>query len=375
MRILFTFMCALALGVMGCSGDDGVVSPEAQLINEYLDTYIEEHLTPDGPGFALAVVGPNNEIVLKRAYGMANRDEGLPIGFDTPFEIASVSKNFTAMAILILYEDGLLELDDPISRFFPEGPASWDEITVHHLLTHLSGLPITLGVGVGWTNEEVLDWYMEQPLSVEPGSEYVYNNGGYVLLALIVERVSDQAFEDFMAERVFEPLAMQHSQIVDRFPPEVGGAALSQLDTPPPPGLPPDLPRRAVGFAGQYSSIEDLVRWEAELRDVTLISPESLELALSPLTGAPEPCGYGYGWVSCEYEGWPADVYHTGKWSGFESIFYDAPSEGLSVVMVSNGYLEKPYRALGYNVAYLYLEGEIWKELDEPCVGDFCDVR
>jgi CubicO group peptidase (beta-lactamase class C family) len=373
MRFFVGLVLALALGVMGCSGsDDGGLSPEALLINEYLDTYIEEHLTPDGPGFALAVVGPNNEIVLKRAHGVANRDEGLPIEFDTPFEVASVSKMFTATAILILYEDGLLELDDPISRFFPEGPASWEQITVHHLLTHLSGLPVSLQVGIGWTNEEVLDWYMDQPPGAEPGSEYVYNNGGYVLLALIVERASDQAFEDFLAERVFEPLAMQHSQIVDRFPPEVSGAALSKLD---PSVGPPDLPRRAVGFSGQYSSIDDLMRWEVELRDATLISSESLELALSPLTGPPEPCGYGYGWVSCEYEGWPADVYHTGKWSGFEAMFYRAPSEGLLVVMVSNGYLEKPYRALGYNVAHLYLEGEIWKDLDEPCEGDFCDLR
>lgn len=372
MRILFTVVFMLAVGAMGCSGDGGGGSAEAQLINEYLDTYIEEYLTPDGPGFALAVVGPNNEIVLKRAYGMADRDEGLAIGFDTPFEVASVSKMFTATAILILYEDGLLELDDPISRFFPAGPASWEQVTVHHLLTHTSGLPVSLQVGIGWTNEEVLAWYMDQPLGAEPGSRYVYNNGGYVLLALIVERASDQSFEDFMAERVFEPLAMQHSQIVDRFPPEVSGAALSRLD---PSVQPPDLPRRATGWAGQYSSVDDLMRWGVELRDVTLISPESLQLALSPLTGAPEPCGYGYGWVSCEYEGWPADVFHIGKLSGFESIFYRAPSEGLIVVMVSNGYLEKPYRALGYNVAHLYLEGEIWKELDEPCEGDFCDVR
>jgi CubicO group peptidase (beta-lactamase class C family) len=371
MRYLFGFVGALAL-MAGCSGDSaGTDSPEAELINDYLDAYIEEYLSPDGPGFALAVLGPDNEPVLQRAYGMANPDQALAIGSSTPFELASVSKMFTATAILILYEDGLLDLDDPISRFFPEGPPSWDQITVHHLLTHQSGLPIALGVWAYQTNEEVLNWFIDQPLSAQPGSEYVYNNGGYVLLALIVERVSDQAFQDFMVQRIFEPLAMEHSQIVDRFPPEVDGAALSQVD----PSAPPDLPERVVGSAGQYSSIEDLMRWEDELRNVTLISPESLQLALTPYVTTIETCEYGYAWQICERQGWPADVYHTGLRNGFQSMLYRAPSEGLAVIMVSNGGLENAYRMLGFNVAYLYLAGEIWREFDAPCESEFCELR
>jgi len=188
---------------------------------------------------------------------------------------------------------------------------------------------------------------------------------------LIVERVSDQPFEDFLAERIFEPLGMEHTQIVDRFPPEVSGAALSQVD----PSAPQDFPIQVVGPGGQYSSIEDLMRWEAELRNVTLISPESLQLAQTPYVATEGSCGYGYAWQLCEYEGWPADMYHTGLRNGFQSMLYRAPSEGLAVIMVSNGSLEYANRALGFNVAYLYLEGEVWTELDAPCPDEFCDFR
>ncbi len=389
MRCLFGFMCVLALGVVGCgdsegtggSGGDGGVggggaggdggaagvggnggepSPEAELIGQYLDEYAENYLDPEGAGYALAVLGPDG-VVIEKAHGMAIIGESIPTEMDTSFDLASVSKMFAAMAVLILYEEGKLGLDDPITEFFPEGPAAWDAITVHHLLTHQSGFP-EFATLQGWTNEEILDWLKDEQLEAAPGSQYMYSNANYTTLALLVERVAEQAFEDFMDERIFDPLGMENSEVVPRFPPDVDGGAWSYLGSQP-----LTFPSRATGATQQYSSIEDLERWEAELRDPTLVSSETLELALTGHVARGDGCDYGYGWVICEEdEAWPYNQGHNGFIHGFRAMFFRVPSHGLAVMMASNGAFEGAYRAFMWNVAYLYLEGEIWQENVAP---------
>jgi CubicO group peptidase (beta-lactamase class C family) len=258
------------------------------------------------------------------------------------------------MAVLILYDDGKLGFDDPITKFFPEAPATWDAITVHYLLTHQSGFA-EFATLQGWTNEEILKWLKDEPLAFYPGDQHVYSNANYTTLALLVERVAEQPFEDFMDERIFDPLGMENSEVVPRFPPDVEGGAVSYLGTQP-----LMFPSRAVGSTQQYSSMADLERWEAELRDPTLVSPATLELALTGHVASGGGCDYGYGWAICEENGtWPYNQNHTGWTQGFRTMFFRVPSNGLAVVMASNGAFEGAYQAFMWNVARLYLEGEI----------------
>jgi CubicO group peptidase (beta-lactamase class C family) len=349
--------------VGGAGGQDRLAhdgSREAELIEAYLDGYAESYLDSEGAGFALAVLGPDG-VVIEKVHGMAVLEDSIPISADTSFDLASVSKMFAAMAVLILYEDGELELDDPITGFFPEGPAAWDAITVHHLLTHQSGFP-EFATLQGWTNQQILDWLLDEPLEGGPGERYLYSNANYTTLALVVERVAEQPFERFMKERIFNPLGMESSEVVPHWPPDVEGGAVSYLGS-----MPLTFPSRATGATQQYSSIRDLERWEAELRDPTLVSTETLELGLTGHVARNDGCEYGYGWVICEDNGaWPYHQNHNGLIHGFRTMFFRVPSHGLAVMMASNGAFEGAYLALMWNVARLYLEGVIWQENTAP---------
>ena len=323
------------VGGGGSGGDGGVgglggeLSPEAALIDQYLDEYAESYLDPEGAGYAIAVVGPDG-VILEKTHGMAIIEEAIPITMDTAFDLGSVSKMFTAMAVLMLHEDGGLDLDDSITSFFPEGPAAWDSITVHHLLTHQSGFP-EFATLQGWTNDEVLDWLLEQPLEADPGDQYVYSNAGYVLLALLVERVAEQPFERFVDDRIFGPLGMESSEVVPRYPPDVEGGAFSYLGS-----LQLTFPSRATGATQQYSSLKDLERWESELRNPTLVSPETLDLMWTGYVLQGDGCEYGYAWVICEenepWASWPPSQNHNGFIHGFRTMFFRVPSAGLAVM-------------------------------------------
>jgi len=183
MRHLFGFICVLALGVMplvGCSdsggtsgsGGTGAVGGArgdgGAELEEFLDDYIDQQVKVDDTGIVVALVGPGGLVELERAYGMANLEESVPMTSETVFNLASVSKQFTATAIMMLYEEGLVAPEDSVSQTFPEAPAEWAGMTLHHLLAHQSGLPDfandqPLGAIEGWSNDDVLTYLLETP--------------------------------------------------------------------------------------------------------------------------------------------------------------------------------------------------------------------
>ncbi len=343
MRYLTTFLFVFALTVVplvGCGGDG---DQTAELLEEFLDDYLAERVEPDGPGVAVAVVGPAG-VVFEKAYGMANLEESIPIGLDTPFDLASVSKQFTAMAVMILYEEGKLPTQDLISDVFPEALPEWSTITVHHLLTHQSGFPDYINdqgfwAPFGWVNEDVLAYLIDTPLEFAPGDRWEYSNSGYVMLALLVERVAEQPFEAFIHERIFDPLGMASSLLTEEDPPDLPNRALTYRAD----GEPHAYVLGTTGSGRIYSTIDDLKLWEAGLRDATLVSRDTLDLMFTRYVSSSLSatfsfdCSYGYGWEICDNDGWPAAQVHGGRGLGELTGIMRLPEEDVAFIMLSNG--------------------------------------
>lgn len=213
-------------------------------------------------------------------------------------------------------------------------------MTVHHLLTHQSGLPDHLndrpfGTRSDWTNEDVLAYLLETPLEFAPGEHYEYSNSGYVMVALLIERVSGQLYEDFVQERIFTPLGMVDSSVPPMYPPDIPNRAIGYLQD-----VLNESPVQTMGDVGHHSSLEDLRRWEVGLRSPTLVSPETLAVMFTPhvqLPNLPE-CSYGYGWFVCDgWEGLPFTIDHTGRLLAFTTHILRIPEEELTVLMLANG--------------------------------------
>lgn len=320
----------------GSAGTGGGHSPGDLL--QFVDDQVAANMTEfDVAGVAIALLGPEG-VPIERTYGMANVEQSMPIGVDTPFNLASLTKQFTATAAMILYEEGKLRPEDLVADYFPEAPAAWREegLTVHHLLTHQSGIPDFLNdtLGGGWTNEEVLAWAISVPPEFSPGAQYEYSNTGYTLLAILVERISEQSFPSFVQERIFAPLDMMSSSVPEDWPADIPNKAQSYFE-----GAQYEFPRRAMGEGTNHSSLRDLERWELSLRDPTVVSPETAELMITPHAVWPyDPdCGYGYGWVICDRPGEPLNAFHDGVSSGYRTFITRAPEEGVTVIMLSNG--------------------------------------
>ena len=179
---------------------------------------IQEQIKVGEPGAAVAVV-QDGVVVHRQGYGLANLEWQIPIQPDTVFRLASITKQFTATAILMLQEQGKLRVDDPLTKFLPTYPTSGHEIQVHHLLNHTSGIKSYTSIE-GWfpnkivhdmTPQALCDAFAQIPFDFKPGTQYLYNNSGYHLLGMIIEQVSGVSYAQFMQENIFQPLGMHHS--------------------------------------------------------------------------------------------------------------------------------------------------------------------
>lgn len=321
---------------------------------QFIDDYVAANMTQfDEAGLAITIVGPQST-VLQKTYGLANIEQSIPVGLDTPFNLASVSKQFTATAAMILYEEGLLDPSDLIIDVFPEAPPAWSTITVHHILTHTSGVPdylndTPLRFSEGWVNEDVLAWAIAQPLEFVPGSVYQYSNTGYVLAAMLVERIAGQAFEDFMQERIFTPTWMARTWLNEEYPPPIPDRAVSYIQS-----FVSEWPESSMGATHQYSSLNDLRVWALSLRNPQIISEQTFALMHTHHATRPDSCGYGYGWVICDFAGEPLNILHNGLIFGYRSVIDLAPAEGVAVIILSNGNYDWAYN-LEYMLYRAYL--------------------
>lgn len=303
-----------------------------------------------GPGASVLVVH-DGEPVVRRSYGLADIDQGDIATPATSYRLASVTKQFTAAAILLLAEDGRLDLEDPVGRWLPSLPPTPGAATLHELLTHTSGLldfedyvPPTSVDGIAAPqvhDADVLRLLEPHDRTLfAPGSDYRYSNSGYALLALVVAKASGRAFPAFLRENIFLPLGME--------------ATLARVDEGP------VVPHRAYGHSlvdrrwrrtdqsptsavlgdgGVYSSIDDLAKWDAALDDDRLLSAKSRRLAFTPHAGTDDPSvRYGYGWRITGDTLW-----HSGETIGFRNVIVRWPARRLTVVVLTNRDDPEPY--------------------------------
>jgi CubicO group peptidase (beta-lactamase class C family) len=297
------------------------------------------------PGASLLVIRDGVPIV-RRAYGMADIEAQRAATPATNYRLASVTKQFTAAAILFLAEDGTLGLDDRVRTWLPSLPPATDTITIRHLLTHTSGLVDYEDVIPNGTTRQLRDADVLRLLSAQnrtlfaPGTSYRYSNSGYALLALIVERASGKSFQAFLHDRILLPIGMRHTLArVDNGPRVLSRAYGYTLQQGQWTRTDQSLTSAVLGDGGVYSSIDDLAMWDAALYDERLLGAASRELAFTAHTKTDDPdVRYGFGWRITGDTLW-----HSGESIGFRNVIVRYPKQRLTVVILSNRDDPEPY--------------------------------
>jgi CubicO group peptidase (beta-lactamase class C family) len=318
---------------------------------------------------------------------MANLELGVPLAPDMLFEIGSITKQFTAVAIMMLVEEGVISLDDPMTKFLPDYPEYGDGITVEHLLTHTSGIVSYTGIPdymdqeirKDLTVQELIDVFKDLPVEFEAGEQFRYNNSGYVLLGAIIESASGMAYADFLQERIFDRVGMKdsyygsHRRIIPRRASGYGGepgawvnAAFLSMTQP-------------YSAGALMMTVEDLFRWNQALHGGELISEESLERMSTPyVLNNGNSTGYGCGLAPRDLRGRRA-VGHGGGINGYVTDSYYLPEEDVFVAVFSNstGSLAGPGLVAGKLGAIAIGDPyPVWKEitLDEAALQRFAGV-
>lgn len=309
-----------------------------------LNVWLEAHIAADGPGAAVIAVR-NGKTILRAGYGLADIENSLPVSADSVFRLGSISKQFAAAAIMLLAEDGKLSVTDPITKFLPDYPTHGHDITLHHLLTHTSGLRNYTDVP-GWyknyskmplTTEELIASFSAEEMDFAPGARYNYSNSGYVLLGAIIEAVTDGGYEDFIQARLFDPLALDQTYYgghVKLIPKRVRGYSVD------PDGgfVNADFIDMAVPHAAGalLSTVDDLAVWFAALSSGRVVSAESYAAMTAKTTlNDGETSDYGYGLYAQTLKG-RASVAHSGGINGFSTSALYLPGEGLYVAALRN---------------------------------------
>ena len=333
-RLIIGCLILCYLFLLGCSKDENL-HPDfdgSLTLEQNVDAFVGNYVKGDSPGISIQV-RRGSEILLKKSYGFANIQDQSPVTENTPFYLASVSKQITAMTTMILAERGQISYENPISTYLNEVPDSWSEITIHHLLTHRSGLADYLSdlnwYSTGLTNNKVLqDLIVYEQLEFEPGTKYEYSNSGYTLLAIITERVSGKAFQEFLKDEIFDLLNMNRSLGYDVSRPSVPGRAIGYTNS----GQLDDYELLTMGDGGLFSTINDLDKWERSFVNNDLVS----ELTKLRAFTSHHSDGYGYGWVVGEVGG--ATWYsHGGGLNGYRTFISRFPAQDFSIIMLSNG--------------------------------------
>jgi D-alanyl-D-alanine carboxypeptidase len=332
------------------------VRAQHQPIDEWVQSYMRERQVP---GLALGIL-QGGRIVKVEGYGLANVEQGTPVTTATVFESASLGKQFTAAAILLLLQDGKLSLDDPITKYLPAAPDAWRGITIRHLLTHTSGIPeyegrdSTLNLRLDYTEQELLRKFASYPLLFDAGQEWSYSNSGYVLLGIIIRAVTGEHWGELLRKRVFEPLGMKTARVIsydDIVPNRAAGYRLVEGS----------LKNREVVGPGWNTTADgsllltllDLAKWDAALYGNALLSDSAKRLMWAPVRlNDGTFASYGFGWELRETPGHRA-VEHAGDGWGFRTYMGRYLDDSLTVIVLANSTTIDPWD-VGHRVAALY---------------------
>jgi CubicO group peptidase (beta-lactamase class C family) len=341
--------------------------PPAGQLREKLSGIFSEWMRPGSPGGVVGIV-KSGELVLSQAYGLASLEYEVPATVDTRFNVASVSKQFTAFSIVLLEQQGKLAIDDDVRKYLPELPDFGATITIRHLLNHTSGLRNfqSLLQLAGWRDGDAMNGAdlleyiaLQRELNFPPGSEYLYCNTGYNLMAEIVERVSGQPFIEWTRENIFEPLGMEHSafqddvEVIQKNTATSYNGSYGRFTTP----------KRFwtyVGNGNLYTTVGDLARWVDNFRTGRLGGPGAIERMTERgvLTNG-DTIPYALGVVVSDYRGLPR-IQHTGSIGGYRACLSYFPKQETGIIVLSNFSSGNP-AGKAMEVAETYL-GEIFPE-------------
>ena len=311
------------------------------------------------PGVAL-LVSRGGKIVQAEGFGLSNVELQVPVKPETVFQSGSVGKQFTATAVMMLVEEGKVVLDDPLTRYFPDAPATWKEVSVRELLSHTAGFgdyPEKFDFRKDWTEDELLKLVEGIPLAYPPGTKWDYSNLGFLTLGILIHRVTGEFYGDFLQQRIFHPLDMQTTRIIseaDIVPNRAAGYRLVKGELKNQEWVAPMVNTTADGSL--YFSIVDLAKWDAALYTEKLLKRPSLDQMWTPAklkNGQPNKDGYGFGWSIEDRHGHHV-IGHNGAWQGFKTAIARYVNDQLTVVVLANLEQAKP-GAIAEHVADLYL--------------------
>lgn len=307
----------------------------SQDFEEWTDSYISG-LGPAKHFRGTILTERAGHVLVEKSYGTAVEEWQVPNSPQTRFEIASLSKQFTAAAILQLADNGKLSVEDPVSKYYPDSPATWNGMTIHHLLTHTSGLPedewqnFYKGRCTPYTTSEQVKTFRDRPLEFQPGTSWKYRNTEYYLLAFIIEKLSGESYATYLSRHIFEPLKMAQSGFATMaaIVPQMAEGYSREGNT---------LQRREyfdrsmeTGAGGIYTTAEDLIRWNKALDLPGLLSAHALELMFT----THPPGNYGYGWF---IEATPRrKIYHEGGDPGFAAYEARYPDQHVVIIVLAN---------------------------------------
>jgi CubicO group peptidase (beta-lactamase class C family) len=283
------------------------------------------------------LVARGDEILLDKGYGFANLELNVPDTPPTKFRLGSVTKQFTAAAIMLLQERGKINVNDLVKKYMPDAPAAWDKITIFNILTHTSGIPNYTNFpdypalqAIPTTPQKLVARFIDKPLDFQPGEKYSYSNSGYIVLGYLVEKLSGETYEKFLQENIFTPLGMNDSGYDSNtaiIPHRAEGYAPGPTGT-----VNADYTDMTVPFSAGalYSTTEDMLRWEKGLFGGKLLKPESLVMMTTPFKN-----NYAFGLEVRTVNGHKV-INHSGGIQGFNTMVSYYPDDKLEVIVLSN---------------------------------------
>jgi len=342
--------CGLTVGWVGTllAGSVPAQSSSPDSISARVDQAVLAELKRQKiPGISLGVMR-GGRIIKAKGYGLANVELAVPVTPRSVFQTGSVGKQFTATAVMMLVEEGRVGLDDSIPKYFPEAPPSWKAVTVRQLLTHTSGIAdyggeeSTMGNGVidfrrDYTEDELVRTFAPMPPDFAPGQKFSYSNTGYVLLGVLIHRVTGKFYGDFLQERIFRPLGMTATRIIseaDIIPDRSSGYRLVDGQLKNQEWVSPSLNTTADGAL--YTNVLDLAKWDAALYTERLLKRASFDQMWSPVKlNSGETYPYGFGWRITPVNGHRL-LGHGGAWQGFTMSISRYVDDRLTIVVFTN---------------------------------------
>ena len=359
---LFAVLLVLAAGSMACARgvhaqEEKSFDPSQKVIDAFIKKEMDEQRIP---GLSLAVTIDNEQIFAK-GYGLANVELRSPAVAESVYELASITKQFTAVAVMLLAQDGKVSIDQPITRYLADAPPAWEKITVRHLLTHTSGIPEFDDANQGldphreYTEDELVKLAAGLPPKFAPGARWSYSGTGYILLGVLIHRVSGKPYGDFLRERVFSPLHMGSTRVLSNTDLLAFRASGYELEE----GLLKNQDWASSSVCGTadgglVSSVMDMAKWDAAIQSGALLPPAAWQAVFTPVTlNSGKTFPYGFGWFIREQEPGRPYYEHSGHLQGYASHILRFPRARVSVIVLANLAQADPWE-IAHGVASLF---------------------